>query len=165
MGDYLSQTSTVVYRQEIMKEIRFDPSLRTAGEDYLFWLSLAAKARRIVLTTRLGASCGSGVNIFYSTLDWNHPGAPASHAYQMLLWRYVRDRFDLSRDEHKIVGFQIVKFERSFSYLWTRAILKSGRIDTSLLRQLRDHSDWRPWRLGPAFVGAMLRRLLDRRIS
>lgn len=163
MGDYLSQTSTVVYRQKIMKDIRFDPSLQTAGEDYLFWMSLAVKARQIVFTTQLGASCGSGVNIFYSTLDWNHPGAPASYAYQMLLWQYVRDRFNLSSEEQKIVASKIAGFERAFSYLWIRAIFKSGRTNIPLLRQIRDHSDWRPWRLGPAFIGTILRRLAGKK--
>ncbi|KFG70316.1 glycosyltransferase family A protein [Microvirga sp. BSC39] len=160
MQDYLSQTSTVIYRYEVLRDIRFEASLRTAGEDLLFWFSLCKVARRVVFTTEVGVICGSGVNIFHSTLtSWDHPNTPSRFAFQMMLWSYVDGRFELSPEEQAIVRSKIADFERGFSYIWLRALLKTGRANISLLRILRERLGWQPWRIIPSAAGAIRRRL------
>jgi hypothetical protein len=41
--DYISHTSTVVTRAALVRDLRFDPDLRSAGEDRMFWLDLGAR--------------------------------------------------------------------------------------------------------------------------
>jgi succinoglycan biosynthesis protein ExoW len=53
-----------VVRNELIGSTRFDPGLRTAGEDGLFRTTLAAKAPRTLVSTRVDVVLGTGVNIF-----------------------------------------------------------------------------------------------------
>lgn len=158
MSDYLSQTSTVVYRYDTLGSIRFDVSLRTAGEDLLFWLSLASTARMIVFTTRPTVSCGSGVNIFHATLNWDHPNTPDRFAYQLMLWRYVSERFDLNAAERTIVLDKVRGFERGFSYIWVRGLVRSGKPNLKLIRILKHRIGWSPWRIIPGLACSLRRR-------
>ncbi len=57
-------TSTVVYRWAPLREVRFKPSFRTAGEDYLFWMDLARAGARFVFSTALEATYEKGVNVY-----------------------------------------------------------------------------------------------------
>lgn len=159
MEDYLSQTSTVVYRHATLGHVRFDTSLRTAGEDLLFWLTLGRLARRVVLNTEASVSCGSGVNIFHATLDWNHPDTPSRFAYQLMLWTYVRQRFDLTDADANTVATKIRGFERGFSFMWLRALIRRGKANEHLLRTLNLRIGWNLWRAVPALAAAFTRRL------
>lgn len=159
MQDCLAQTSTVVYRQSRLGHLRFDPSLRIAGEDLLFFLSLTREAREVRLTTEVDVLCERGVNIFHSTLTWDHPNTPARFAYQLLLWRHVRGRFKLTRREATITALKIAGFGRAFSYIWLRALLKTGHANRSLLKHLQ-REGWLGWRILPYLADAMRRRAM-----
>ncbi|MBV8380362.1 MAG: glycosyltransferase family 2 protein [Paucibacter sp.] len=62
-------TSTVVYRWAGREKIRFRTEYRRAGEDYLFWLELAAGGARFAFSTEIEARYGRGVNIF-AGVEW-----------------------------------------------------------------------------------------------
>lgn len=157
LEDYLSQTSTVVYRHAPLKHLRFDPSLRTAGEDLLFWFELAHHARGSCFSTSVGAHCGQGVNIFHGAQTWDAPTAPARFAYQLVLWRTVADRYPLAPAERVIVEEKIAGFQRGFAYIWLRALLKHRRLNAHLLSMLRTRVGWSPLSIVPQ-VGQVLRR-------
>lgn len=61
LENYLSQTSTVVLRRAALGDLRFDPELRHAGEDYMLWLQLALNGRASAsrMTSRSSAAQGS----------------------------------------------------------------------------------------------------------
>ena len=46
-------TSTVIYRLENFKDIRFRTDLTTAGEDYLFWMTLAKAGARVTFSSQI----------------------------------------------------------------------------------------------------------------
>lgn len=58
------ETSTVVFRQRIVPNLRFPTEFRNAYEDMFFWLSIAARTRRVAFSTEVEAHYGSGVNVF-----------------------------------------------------------------------------------------------------
>jgi succinoglycan biosynthesis protein ExoW len=62
-------TSTVVYRIDGSPDQRFREEFRNAGEDYIFWLELCSKTRRIAFSTVCEVKYGRGVNVF-SGVTW-----------------------------------------------------------------------------------------------
>lgn len=60
----LGRLSAAAATMALIGTTRFDPALRTAGEDGLFWCALAAKRPRVWLDGGLGSTAGHGVNIF-----------------------------------------------------------------------------------------------------
>ncbi len=88
-------TPTVVYRFATYPALRFRPEYRNAGEDYLFWLELAARGARFAYCTKPGVDCGRGVNV-YSGSGWGTDGH-ARRTYDELRYRACTLReFDLS---------------------------------------------------------------------
>ena len=80
-GDMITQvvvgnligTPTVVYRPQRFAQHRFRTEYRRAGEDYLFWLGLAALGAKFCFGTRPMVDCGRGVNV-YSGSGWGTDG-------------------------------------------------------------------------------------------
>jgi succinoglycan biosynthesis protein ExoW len=58
--------SCMVISREVFSEIRFEPSLRLAAEDVLFFVDCILKSRRPILCDEPGAARGTGLNIFHS---------------------------------------------------------------------------------------------------
>ena len=66
-------TPTVVFRRDAAPKLRFHEGL-SAGEDNLFWMSLARSRARAAFGTEIETECGKGVNIFAS-VAWGNPKA------------------------------------------------------------------------------------------
>jgi succinoglycan biosynthesis protein ExoW len=62
-------TSTVVYDYTRFPKSRFRAEFTNAGEDYLFWMSLASQGARSAFSSRIAATYGKGVNV-YSSAGW-----------------------------------------------------------------------------------------------
>jgi succinoglycan biosynthesis protein ExoW len=58
--------SCMVIGRNVFETVRFDPALRLAAEDVLFFVDCILKARRTVLCDDPGAARGMGINIFHS---------------------------------------------------------------------------------------------------
>jgi len=59
-------TPTVGFCSAKYSKLRFNEELRFAGEDYLFWLDIAASDPNIMFNHQVLTECGKGVNIFAS---------------------------------------------------------------------------------------------------
>lgn len=94
-GDMLAQvvtgnvigTPAVVYRLAPFKDHRFRPEFRRAGEDYLFWIGLAARGARFCFGMEPTVDCGRGVNIFAGA-GWGTDGF-ARRLHDELQYRLV----------------------------------------------------------------------------
>ncbi|MEQ1706422.1 MAG: glycosyltransferase family 2 protein, partial [Rickettsiales bacterium] len=60
LREFSVQTSTVIYRRSIYPELLFDTSFIQAGEDIIFFLQLAAKAKNICFSPEIMVDCGTG---------------------------------------------------------------------------------------------------------
>jgi len=58
--------SCMVIARPVFETIRFEPSLRLAAEDVLFFCDCILKSRRTLLCDEAGAARGMGLNIFHS---------------------------------------------------------------------------------------------------
>ncbi len=87
MRDHLVQTSTVVYRLEAMRDLRFPVDL-TIGEDEIFWARAVLQSRRIGFCARTEAFMGRGVNISQGG-NWADNRSFQLLAQNMEYWRRI----------------------------------------------------------------------------
>jgi len=162
LRDCLAQTSTIVLRSETMGTLRFDTDLRSLGEDLLFMLQAATRARSVRLSDEVGTDCGEGVNIYHSALSWNHPDAPMRFAMSLLLWTRVEQSVALNARDREFVRSQISGFRRGFAYILARNWLKTRRVHRRSIELLRAKLGWRPASLITGLAGVVVRRLAGR---
>lgn len=136
VGSYLVQTSTVVYRWSALSDVRFDVSLRAAGEDHLFWLDSAALARRCSIDLSLGSRCLDGVNIYENAVSWDDPATVRRAFYLLLLWSKARVRFARDGQAARAINARLKNHRRFFAYLWLRALARRKEANIGLLRNL-----------------------------
>jgi len=58
--------SCMIIARPVFEKVRFEPSLRLAAEDVLFFVDCILKSRRTLLCDEAGAARGMGLNIFHS---------------------------------------------------------------------------------------------------
>lgn len=126
LEEYLSQTSTVVYRFDRHPHTRFDTSLRNAGEDHMFWLTLLDSSESAVFSSQTNVRCGRGVNIFFSAVDWKNPMAAARAGY-LMTYRLKLRAFRLSPPQAEMVDAMIRQDKKVYAYLLFRNALR-GRL-------------------------------------
>lgn len=124
LNECLSQTSTVVYRFSRHNQLRFDIEQRSAGEDHLFWLSLAKNSRASVICMKENVFCGRGVNIYYEALEWTSAKVADRYGYLVLFWVKAKEQFELSRQQNDIIDRRLQRYTRAYGYLFIRFLSK-----------------------------------------
>jgi succinoglycan biosynthesis protein ExoW len=71
--EFPAHISTIVYRRSIDADLRFNEDLESCGEDKLFIMILASKAKRICFSSKTVVECGRGINIFFTNDRWDSP--------------------------------------------------------------------------------------------
>ncbi len=145
-------TSTVVFRRALAHDLRFRVGL-SAGEDTLFWLSLAHRGAQAVFSLDEEVQYGLGVNIFAGA-TWGSPSSLTMLSNAAAFHRMVPELFPLQPD----------------LAAWNRAWLATMRRDfaASFLHLLRHRKkiDWRAvrryLRAEPALLGDILAAPLRR---
>jgi len=121
---WTSLTPTIVFRRAIAPDLRFDPSLRAAGEDCHFFLQLMRRASAICCSPAINVTCADGVNIFYSTYDWDGPAHLSRQIGQLLKsYRYLRD-LGLAEADNDYVRVCVRQERRSVAFFFLRALAK-----------------------------------------
>ncbi|MGP3696906.1 glycosyltransferase family 2 protein [Rhodobacter sp. NSM] len=149
---YLSQTSTVVVRQSFVQSLRFEPLLRNAGEDQLFWLSLIEAGARAVVSWKMNVLCGRGVNVYFDAFDWKSTKVVDRTGYMLMFFHTVERRLSLSASDRKTVADRVRRYRRAYSYLFLRSLMQ-GRVPSLSLT-------WKLATLDPGLVPAMPLRFL-----
>ncbi|WP_172122863.1 MULTISPECIES: glycosyltransferase family 2 protein [unclassified Devosia] len=136
LREYLSQTSTVVYRLRAAPDMRFDTSLRAAGEDYLFWIKLGQLAGGASFSCSVNVVCGTGVNIYMSAFDWSKKETVSRYGYLKLLWHRVLSEVELDDEQRDIAGRTLKLIERAYTFLLLRQLIRLSLPDLGMLRKL-----------------------------
>lgn len=134
---YLAQTSTVVVRATTLGDIRFDPELRYSGEDHMMWVRLAAAGARICVGDRIEVTCGSGINMYYGSFDWDSDGALRRIASQIIFLHQVV-RMPIADALPEMVA-RLREQKRLYAFLLARQLVKRGRPVRSGLAQVLRH--------------------------
>jgi succinoglycan biosynthesis protein ExoW len=125
LTEYLSQTSTVVFRTRPENLHRFDPDLRGAGEDQLFWVMLSRSARSIVISYNRNVHCGAGVNIYYSAFDWKKPETTDRYGYLLLFLAKLRRRFPEECRQSAAFAALFERRKKAYGFLFMRSLFRA----------------------------------------
>lgn len=136
LENYLAQTSTVVLRHKILDQMRFDPELRHSGEDYMLWIQLALKGARICISEEVEVVCGTGINMYHGSSEWDSENILALLSSQIIFYgKLIRFPLGPARLETRR-KFQ--EFRRLYAYLLLRRLAQRRLpAQTGLTRVLR----------------------------
>jgi succinoglycan biosynthesis protein ExoW len=123
--DYLAQTSTVVYRFAKFPKVRFDPELRYAGEDNMFWIDLARSGAVTRVSCQTNVATGKGINMFAGAAEWSHPEAARRAAANVHFFYSIGKKFGNDLRATALFQQRLERHEAEFSEVWVRKLLKS----------------------------------------
>ena len=123
-------TSVTAYAYHKMPDLRYRLGFRHTGEEYLFWMDLALRSRRIAFGDRPECRYGSGVNI-YSESAWGQEKFLTVIIDDIKYRRKILEEYSISPAQRKILKARIRHLRHSFT--------------TGLLHHLRAHRrlSWR----------------------
>lgn len=144
LQECLPHTSQVAYNFHRHHEVRFKTDLRRAGEDHLFWLTLASRSTKIAYSTMIGGRRGFGVSIYRETLGWDSPNGLSRLADEILLRSIISRNFDLSKSHRFLLRRDAQKSHDHFLFLALRnAKRQPSGIASALRRVLSENpSSW-----------------------
>lgn len=123
LREYISQTSTVVYRYTKFKTLRFDPELRYSGEDHFFWLSIAESGQPVTFSKNVNGKRDKGVSLYRAAYSWDSPKALFRLLGNLMFWKRVGQKFKLDNEQKKVVEERVATARMGISYL----IVRNGR--------------------------------------
>ncbi len=155
---YLSHTSTVVLRAERVRRMRFDPDLRNASEDRMFWLTVALSGAAVAISWRCNVLCGKGVNLFFSAHDWNAPETIERVGCQLLFAEKLLKHPALTPKRRDFAKARAKGSRRAYGFLFLRALLRGRRPPTRAFRRLVKYDPWLPLRMPLSFFSVLADR-------
>ncbi|AYD02483.1 glycosyltransferase family A protein [Neorhizobium sp. NCHU2750] len=140
--------SCMVIARPLFTTVRFDPILRLAAEDVLFFADCILKSRRTILCDAPGAARGMGVNIFHG-IDNQSPQFLKQQFNTLVALDTLQKRFENRPAD--IASIAVYKDTTRRQALWSQA----GRLKR---RQSPDFSLLARWVMrDPAILGAAMR--------
>lgn len=106
-------TPTVVYRWDRFSAVRFRVEFTTAGEDYLFWMSLATQGARVAFSSQIETTCGKGVNVFAGS-GWGTDGHLLRVHQEIRFRQAVRQNFTLDATQRKHISRDLQRLRLAF---------------------------------------------------
>ncbi|MBB1499145.1 glycosyltransferase family 2 protein [Paracoccus sp. MC1862] len=137
LENYLSQTSTVVLRRAALGNLRFDPELRHAGEDYMLWIQLALNGVRICISDEIEVVCGTGINMCHGSYDWDSKDALTRLSGEIVFHQKL-NRLSLGTARSK-VRKKLQECRRIYAYLLLRQMAKRNLPARTGLSQVMRH--------------------------
>jgi len=151
--EFPAQASTVVYERAIYPDLRFNTDLSVCGEDALFLVALASKAKTICFNARGRVECGHGVNIFFGNFGWDAPTFMAIKHDQVCCHTRIAELPGLSAYTLALNARRLRKLRNDFVFHSVRRTLKSkGRLPEETRRLAQTDRQFLYW-----FTGSLLR--------
>lgn len=127
-------TSTVVYRRERFPDARFLVEFTTAGEDYLFWMTLARAGARTAFSAQVEATYGRGVNV-YSGSGWGSEGFMLRVHQEICFRQAARRLFELDAAQRAHVEREIARLREDFVRDLLRRLRSRSGLPAGMLRR------------------------------
>jgi succinoglycan biosynthesis protein ExoW len=154
----LCHTSSVVLRRDAAVAQRFDTDLRSAGEDWMYWLNLTFSGARIAISWRTNTEAGEGVNIFFNAFDWDLPATLDRIGCQLLFAEKLRQRVLKNAFQHKAASGIAWKYSRAYGFLLLRGLLFRRKPNFHLLRRVARANPWFVPKIPYYFIAVALDR-------
>lgn len=127
-------TSTVVYRPEGFSDLRFRSDLTSAGEDYLFWMSLSLAGARIAFSNQIETTCGRGVNVFAGA-KWASDEFFVRIRNEIKFRKMVEELFDTSDNQRRQLRKGVKELRRSFDMSILQRLRHRKKLPSALIRE------------------------------
>jgi succinoglycan biosynthesis protein ExoW len=138
----LCHTSSVVIRRNLAVAWRFDADLRSAGEDWMYWLNLVYAGARIAISWRTNTEAGEGVNIFFKSFDWNSPATLDRIGCQLLFAEKLRHMVPRNGFQQTAASIIARKYRRAYAFLLLRRLLCGRRPSFRVFRKVAKANPW-----------------------
>lgn len=159
LRDFPCQISTTMYRRSVAPELRFDTSVKNAGEDVLFFLHLVSKAQRVCFSPERRVVCGKGINLYFSNMGWDTEGYLRMLVDNMRAHQRIGQLFALSAEDRTWNDAYVASYKRHIGFHMLLRMLKRRKLPPELCLLLkRDASayGWLPYYAVQAWVGKAL---------
>lgn len=144
LKDFPTQASTVVFRRNLCPDLRFEPSLRSAGEDVLFFSQLVSNAQKACFSPKVMVECGDGVNLYFGNFHWDSPKRLAIAYDQIAAHSQIVQRVRLAPQTRKHLNNLIASYKRDFVFLCVRYFAKQRKIPPEFFR-MASGKTWYPF--------------------
>jgi succinoglycan biosynthesis protein ExoW len=163
LQEYLSQTSTIVLRQSAVQTLRFEPELRRAGEDYLFWIRVVFNHARVAMSGRVNVLCGRGLNLYFSAFDFASVSTVDRIGCIFLFWHKCAELFVADAQKAECIRMQR-RYLRAYSYMFMRALLRGQRPDMLTFRAVWKRIPFMPVAMPFRFLAVLPRRHVESKL-
>lgn len=138
MKEFPTQASTVVYKRSIAPDLRFNTTLKAAGEDMLFFTALAMTAKRAGFDLDSYVECGGGLNMYFGNLGWDSPSFLAIKVDQLLAHCLIAKTVALSPANKEWNDGHVLACRRELAFHVLRHLAKHpARVPIQLWRLIR----------------------------
>jgi succinoglycan biosynthesis protein ExoW len=124
-------TPAVMYRPSSFQHM-FREDLRTAGEDYFFWLQVAYSGKRVALSTLRNVKLGVGVNI-YAGVEWATNARLKQIYFNQLYVSSLPRQFSLTREQRLSCSRLITKHRQAFVGNLCSLVIAGKKVEPGLL--------------------------------
>jgi succinoglycan biosynthesis protein ExoW len=107
-------TSTVMYRWADFADVRFHVEFTKAGEDYLFWMTLARRGARAAFSAQVEATYGKGVNV-YSGSGWGTDGHLLLLHQEICFRHAISQLFEVSDEQANHLQSELRRLRKAFA--------------------------------------------------
>ncbi len=150
-------TSTVVFNFNKFPTIRFRADLKSAGEDYLFWIEFAKRGARFVFSTRQEAIYGKGVNV-YSGAKWGSLELLRRIQNELEYRKSIGTVVRLNEVQQAFVDGKIAELRENFLRCLAQYILSAKKVPLSVVWSQYRQDPQTIWTL-PKLVARALARV------
>lgn len=156
--EYISHTSTIVVRAETVRDVRFDPDLRNACEDRMFWMTVALSGARIAVSWRCNVECGKGFNLFFDAFDWDSHGTIERLGCQLLFAHKLMRHDAMTPRRLDFARSRAARSRRAYAFLMVRMMLHFRKPPVRSFRRLLRFEPLLPIRMPALFLKVFLDR-------
>ncbi len=146
LREFTTQASTVIYLRNIASDLFFDTSFINAGEDILFFLQLAGKAKNISLSPEIMVDCGTGINLYFGSLGWDNPAHLAQVITNLRVHSTIKNNIILSKDNTLWNDKHLKSLKLNIAFLSLRQFFKTkGKIPDEIKKLAREDKTFYSW--------------------
>jgi len=124
LKDFTTHISTVIHAAAIATGIRFTERLHYSGEDVFYFTKIAVHSNKACFNPKKQVSCGSGVNIFYGSLNWDHSRFLRIKRDQVITYSLINKIDSLSDVAKAACRFELKYYRTDFVFHLVRRVYR-----------------------------------------
>jgi succinoglycan biosynthesis protein ExoW len=125
-------TSVIVYNFKKFPDLRYPEDFRNAGEDYVFWIQLASRSRKIAFSSEPACRYGPGVNLF-SDSGWGTDKYLTIQHDLIKYKKYLLKVVPLTRAQRNVVSMTLRNHRMDYGRGLVHNLIHNRKVSPSVL--------------------------------